>query len=144
MSISERISPFIGRLALAWFFLSEASTRAGDWQVTLTVLRGAHVPAAPIVLVFALVVMALGGISLALGYHARHGAMLLFGFTIAASATLHAYWKIPGGAERMADYALFLQDVAVAGGLLVIVGLGPGPFAFDNLGKKRRAAHAMA
>lgn len=144
MSISEWISPFVGRMALAWFFLGEAWARTSDWTGTLGMMGAAHVPAAPVLLVLALAIMVLGGISLALGYHARHGAMLLFGFIIAASLALHAYWTMPDGTERLADYAVFIRDIAIAGGLLMIVGLGPGPFAIDNVGRKRRNAHAMA
>jgi putative oxidoreductase len=85
----------------------------------------------------------LGGTALALGYHTRHGAMLLFGVTIAAALVLHAYWKFSDPAMRAAEYAVFIRDMAVAGGLLLIVGLGPGPVAIDNVGKKRRVlSHA--
>ena len=143
MSIAEHISPFIGRMALAWFFLSEAWARASDWSGTVATLRNAQIPAAELLLVLALAIMILGGAALALGYHARHGAMLLFGFTIAASIALHAYWKFSDDAARAAEYAVFIRDVAVAGGLLMVVGLGPGPFAIDNVGRKRRAfSHA--
>ena len=138
MSISERISPLIGRLALAWFFLGEAWARANDWGGTLALMGSAQIPAAPVVLVLALAVMVVGGISLILGYHARHGAILLFGFTIAASISLHAYWTLPDNAQRLAVFAVFASDIAIAGGLLVIVGMGPGPFALDNVGRKRR------
>ena len=144
MSISEWISPFVGRLAMAWFFLGEAWACASDWTGTLNSMNAAQIPAAPVLLVLALAIMVLGGVSLVLGYHARHGAMLLFGFTIAASLVLHAYWTMPDNAQRLADYAVFARDVAVAGGLLVVVGLGPGPFAVDNIGRRRRASHAMA
>jgi putative oxidoreductase len=139
MSISERISPFVGRMALAWLFLSEAWARANDWGGTITNLRNAEIPAAEPLLVLALAIMTLGAAALALGYHARHGAMLLFGFTIATSLVLHAYWKLPDETARAAEYAVFIRDLAVAGGLLLVVGLGPGPFAIDNVGKKRRA-----
>ncbi|HEX3429300.1 MAG TPA: DoxX family protein [Rhizomicrobium sp.] len=139
MSISEYISPFVGRAALAWFFLSEAWARVSDWGGTLSTLRNAQIPAAELLLVLALVIMVFGGVALALGYHARHGAMVLFGFTIAVSLALHAYWKVPDETARTAEYALFIRDLAVAGGLLLVVGLGPGPLAIDNLGKKRRA-----
>ena len=143
MSISERISPFIGRVALAWFFLSEAWTRANDWTGTVAVLREAQIPAAESILVLALAILMLGGAALALGYHTRHGAMLLFGFTVATALALHAYWKAPDDASRAAEYAVFIRDLAVAGGLLLLVGLGPGPFAIDNVGSKRQAfSHA--
>jgi putative oxidoreductase len=138
MSISERISPFIGRMALAWFFLSEAWARANDWSGSIAGLSDAQIPGAEPVLVLALAVLTFGGAALALGYHTRHGAMLLFALTLATALALHAYWKTPDDTARAAQYAVFVRDLAVAGGLLLIVGLGPGPFAIDNVGKKRR------
>src|ERR1043166_7430961 len=62
MSLSEYISPLLGRLAIAWFFLSEAYTRARDWDATVTLMSMSHVPQAPLLLVLALVVMILGGL----------------------------------------------------------------------------------
>jgi len=138
MSISEWISPLVGRLALAWFFVGGAWARANDWEATLSLMRAAQVPAAPLVLVLAIAIMALGGVALALGYHARHGAMLLFGFVVAESILLHAYWTIAADAQRVAEFEIFARNIAIAGGLLVIVGLGPGPFALDNTGRNAR------
>jgi len=143
MSISEHISPFIGRAALAWYFLSEAWAWATDWNGSLATLRDAQIPGAELLLVLGLVILVLGGAALALGYHARHGAMLLFGFAIAAALALHPWWKLTDEAARATQYAVFIRDIAVAGGLLFVVGLGPGPFAIDNIGRKRRAfSHA--
>jgi putative oxidoreductase len=139
MSISERISPFVGRMALARFFLNEAWSRASNWSATISALRNAQNPAAKVLLVVALAIMMLGDAALALGYHARHGAMLLFGFTVAASLVLHAYWNLPESSRRAVEYAVFIRDLAEAGGLLLVVGLGAGPFAIDNVGNRRGA-----
>jgi hypothetical protein len=35
---------------------------------------------------------------------------------------------------RSADYDIFARNIAIAGGLLILVGTGPGPFAVDNTG----------
>ena len=42
MSFSELISPLVGRLALAWFFLSEAYTRAYAWDANVTQMPTAN------------------------------------------------------------------------------------------------------
>ena len=88
MSFSELISPLIGRLALAWFFLSEVYTRASDWDGNVSLLTFLNMPAPPVLLALALIVMVLGGLSLLLGFHARHGAILLFGFTVLVSIAM--------------------------------------------------------
>ena len=138
MSISERISPFIGRMVIAWFFLSEAWARLAGFDATITLMRMQHIPAAPPLLVLALLAMLLGSLSLIAGFHTRHGAMLLFGFTVVVSVLMHAYWTLTDPVARAADYDIFIRNIAIAGGLLLLVGMGPGPFAFDNAGEKRR------
>lgn len=138
MSFSEQISPFIGRWLLAWFFLSEAYGRARDWDATLVLMGMSHISYAPPLLAIALVVMVLGGLSLLLGFQTRYGAMLLFAFTIAVSVTMHAYWTIADPLARAADYDIFARNLAIAGGLLLLVGMGPGRFGIDNRGQKKR------
>ncbi len=132
MSFSEYISPLVGRLALAWFFLSEVYTRAGAWEANVSLMALKQIPAPPFLFALAILVMVLGGLSLLLGFHARHGAMLLFGFTAVSSALMHDYWHIKDAAARAADYEIFARNIAIAGGLLMVIGLGAGPFALDN------------
>lgn len=138
MSFSELISPLIGRVALAWFFLSEVYTRAGAWDANVSLMTILNVPAPPLLFALALIVMILGGISLLLGFHARLGAMLLFGFTAVASVVMHDYWNHTNLADRAVDYELFARNVAIAGGLLMVIGLGAGPFAIDNKDAKKK------
>jgi putative oxidoreductase len=132
MSFSEYISPLIGRLALAWFFLSEVYTRAGEWEANVALMALKQIPAPPFLFALAILVMVLGGLSLLLGFHARHGAMILFGFTAISSVLMHDYWHIKEAGARAADYEIFARNIAIAGGLLMIMGLGAGPFALDN------------
>ena len=138
MSISETISPFLGRLVIAWFFLSEAWSRIRDWEGTVTLMHMKHIGSAEPLLALAVVLMALGGISILLGYYARTGALILFALTIIMSMLIHDYWKLGPGVDRDADYDLFIRNMAIAGGLLFLVGMGPGPFAIDQPSKKKR------
>ena len=138
MSFSEQISPLIGRWVLAWFFLSAVWERASAWEATIELMALQHVPAPPPLLALALLVMIVGALSLALGYHTRHGAMLLFGFTIVVTLLMHGFWHIGDAIDRAADYEIFARNIAIAGGLLFLVGMGPGPFAFDNRAAKKK------
>ena len=141
MSFSELISPLVGRLVLAWFFISASLALGAHWSSTIALMTFKGMPAPAVLLAGAIVLMILGGISLALGFHARVGALLLFAFTIIASVMMHAYWKIDNNAiARADDYEIFVRNIAIAGGLLLIVGMGAGPFSIDNQmggGKKK-------
>jgi putative oxidoreductase len=57
---------------------------------------------------------------------------LLFGMTIIATVTLHDFWHIADPATRMAEFEIFSRDVALCGGLLMMIGMGCGPFGLDN------------
>ncbi|HWU56433.1 MAG TPA: DoxX family protein [Rhizomicrobium sp.] len=135
MSFSETISPFFGRCAFVWFYLTSAMDIAGNWRGLAHELADKNVPIPPLVLLIALILIVMGSISLLFGYHTRHGAMLLFGMTMLAAVTMHDYWHYSDKAAHAREFAVFARDFAICGGLLLLVGLGPGPFAVDNRGK---------
>jgi len=142
MSLAETISPFLGRWIIAWFFLSEAYTRASNWSGTIELMAMKNIPAAPPLFALALLAMTVGGLSLLFGYQVRHAAMILFAFTLVTTFVMHDFWKIANVIDRASEYDLFARNMAIAGGLLLIVGMGAGPLAIDNRvgggGKKRR------
>lgn len=137
MSLSELVSPLIGRWLLAWYFLSQAWALAHDWDRTVLDMKVHGLPVAPLVLALALIVMVLGSVSLILGYQARYGAVMLFALVVLISVAMHDFWLMRGDAQQ-AEYELFARNIAIAGGLLFLVGMGPGPFAFDNRPPPRR------
>jgi uncharacterized membrane protein YphA (DoxX/SURF4 family) len=142
MSFSETISPLLGRWALSWFYGSAALDIVYRWSSIVTELNGKHLPLPPLLLVVALLMIVMGVVSLAFGYHTRYGAVILFGLTIAAAFALHDFWHYAKAGARDAEFDIFTRDVAICGGLLVMIGLGGGPFAIDNRsmggGKGRR------
>ena len=140
MSFSETISPFFGRCAFVYFYLTSAMDILGNWQGIASELDAKHVPLPPLVMLVALVFIFIGCISLLLGWHTRYGAVLLFGMTIVATFAMHDYWHYADAHARAAQLGIFTRDFAICGGLLLMVGMGPGPFAIDNRvkgGKKR-------
>jgi putative oxidoreductase len=143
MSFSETISPLLGRCALSWFYGAGAYNIVNNFAQLSHELTAKHVPMPPLLLVLAFVLMVMGTFSLLVGYHTRHGAVLLFGMTIVATVVLHDYWHIADAVARKAEFEIFARDVAICGGLLMMIGMGCGPFGWDNRpppgskGKKR-------
>ena len=132
MSFSETISPFFGRCAFVWFYLTGAMDILANFHRITGELEAKQVPVAPLVLLVALLVIFMGCISLLLGWHTRYGAVMLFGMTIVAAVTMHDFWHVADGAARATELGIFSRDIAICGGLLLMVGMGPGPF-----GKRR-------
>ena len=138
MSFSETISPFFGRCAFVWFYLTGAMDILGNWHGIAGDMANKHVPIPPLVLLIVLVFIFIGCISLLFGYHTRHGAVLLFGMTIVAAVTMHDFWHYADAGARAYQFGIFSRDLAICGGLLLMVGMGPGPFAIDNRGSGGR------
>ena len=132
MSFGESLAPFLGRLVLAWFFLTQAYHYALDWSGTTILLTMKNVPTPPVLLLTALTGIILGSISLLLGFRTRAGALALFAITIAATVTMHDYWHLRVAAARSADFDIFARNIAIAGGLLMLIGMGSGRFAIDK------------
>jgi putative oxidoreductase len=133
MSRGESIAPFLGRLMLGWFFLFEAYHYGSDWSNTVILLSMKDLPGVPLLLAVSLIIIALGAVSVLLGFHVRAGAATLFVITIAASVIVYDYWHLTAAAARAEAFDIFSRNVAIAGGLLLLVGLGPGRFALDNM-----------
>ena len=132
MSFGESLAPLFGRWVMAWFFLTQAYRYALDWNNTAILLTMKNIPTPPIILLIALVGLLLGSLSLVLGFCTRAGALALFAITIGASVTMHDYWHIRAAAARAADYDIFVRNIAIAGGLLMLIGMGSGRFGIDS------------
>ena len=139
MSFGESLAPLLGRWVMAWFFLTQAYRYALDWNNTAILLTMKNIPTPPIILLIALVGLLLGSLSLLVGFCTRAGALALFAITIAATVTLHDYWHIRAEAARSADYDIFVRNIAIAGGLLMLMGMGSGRFGMDNVKAKSSA-----
>jgi uncharacterized membrane protein YphA (DoxX/SURF4 family) len=65
-----------------------------------------------------------GGLMIAFNIGARWFAALLIMFTIVATGFGHQFWT-KDGAERVSDIDHFLKNLAIIGGLLMVMGMGP-------------------
>jgi putative oxidoreductase len=136
MSFAETISPLLGRCALVWFYASGALNIFNHWSSVAGELTARHVPLPPLILLVAFILVTMGCFSLLFGYHVRHGAVILFGLTIAGAVLLHDYWHISDVAARTVEFEIFARDIAICGALLLMMGVGGGPIAIDNRGAK--------
>jgi len=139
MSYGETFAPILGRTILALFFLFEAYHRAANWGATVQLLEFKGVPVPAVMHFVALMVMSLGSLSLLIGYHTRLGALGLFGFVLISNSVMHDYWTLADAAQRQAEFDIFARNLAIAGGLLMVMGMGAGKIAVENAksGKRR-------
>jgi putative oxidoreductase len=78
----------------------------------------------PLLLLYATIaVEILGGLALITGIGARAGALVLAAFTIAAAVLFHNFWAVDA-AQYTAQFNNFMKNIAITGGLLLIVSQG--------------------
>lgn len=139
---------FIGRLCLSFIFVLSGAYKVLNWQGTIDGLTGAltqwvqltpdlpwtHeiinalLPHLTLVLIIAVIFELLGGISVFLGINVRFGAFLLAIFLIPTTILFHHFWLLQGP-DRSLQMAMFLKNLSIFGGLLVVLGIGKGKCA---------------
>ncbi len=116
----------MGRLLIGAMFVQSGFSKLTHIKATTAYIASSGLPALPALAVFTGLLEFLGGLAIVLGLEARWAALLLAGFTLAASVLFHRYWTAPAN-ERCVTQLLFIKNSAVAGGLLIIAALGSGP-----------------
>ncbi len=131
------LANILGRFLLALIFLVSGIGKIGAWDGTVAAMRDVGMPLPQVLLPIAIVVEILGALMLILGYKARWAALMLVVFLIPASYFFHAFWSIPAESaeqarERQTQITLFMKNVAIAGGLLIVAARGAGPGSIDE------------
>lgn len=124
MKTLQDISAPVGRVLIALTFVTGGWNKIGGYEGTQAYMDSMGVPGMLLPLVIA--VELLGGLAIILGWHTRKAAFLLAGFTLLAG------WFFHGNFDDMMQMILFMKNVAIAGGFLMLVAHGAGPYSLDN------------
>ncbi len=131
MNAVQRYAPLIGRILLSLIFLLSGLMKIPGWGDTAAYMAARGMPAAPVFLALAIALEMGGGLSVLAGYKARLGAAALIVFTIPTLWIFHNFWAYPL-AEQQVQMVMFLKNLAIIGGLLLLAAFGPGPFSYDQ------------
>jgi len=115
----------------AIFFLSAVGNKIPNFDSVVGYMEKNGVPSPRIALMGAIAFLIVGSISVALGLKARFGASLLLVFLAAATYYFHPFWKFEGQ-DAMMQQIQFMKNLGLAGGMVMILGNGPGLMSFDE------------
>ena len=119
-----------GRVLLALMFILAGFSKLGNIQGTAGYIASGGLPFASVLAVVVGLLELLGGLAIAVGFQARWAALALGLFTLAASVLFHKFWAVPDE-QVMVQQLLFMKNLSVAGGLLIVAALGAGPASVD-------------
>jgi len=131
MKRSERVIVPLGRVLLSLIFLASGLGKIAAWDATAGYMASEGMTLVPLFLVAAILFEVLGGLSVLLGMKARVGAAALIVFLIPATLIFHDFWAFEG-MERQIYMAMFMKNLAIMGGLLLVIAFGAGPLSIDN------------
>jgi len=132
MSFGENIAPLVGRCMIAAFFILSGFNKLQNWDSTTLYMAEHGISMIQPLLALSIVIELGTGLGLIIGFRTRLMALILFGFTLAVSFQLHDFWTLGDTDAARTEMALFAKNTAIAGGLLVLVGLGAGSWSYDS------------
>ena len=113
-----------GRTLMSLIFIVSGLGKIAGYAGTQAYMESVGVPGMMLPAVIALEV--LGGLAVMLGWKTRIAAFLLAGFSIVSAILFHANFG-----DQM-QTIMFMKNLALAGGFLMLVASGPGSWALDN------------
>jgi putative oxidoreductase len=113
-----------GRILLASLFLLSGLSKLGAYSATAAYMSSVGVPGALLPAVIA--TETLGALAISFGWKTRVVAFLVAGFALLTALTFHRNF-----ADQI-QMIMFLKNVSIAGGFLLLVANGAGPLSIDR------------
>jgi len=120
----KNITELAGRILLGTIFLMAGINKIGGYEGTAGYMDSVGVPGSllPIVIILEIV----GGLMVITGFKVKWAAYALAGFTIVAAVIFHSNF-----ADQMQSI-LFMKNLSIAGGLLLLATYGSGKLSVDS------------
>jgi len=119
----------LGRFLFALIFLMAGANHFNKQTIGFAASQG--VPLAAIAVPLSGVLAIAGGLSILLGYRANLGAWLIVLFLVPVSLMMHKFWTVTDPMMAQLQMILFMKNVSMLGGALLISHFGAGPFSLD-------------
>jgi putative oxidoreductase len=120
---------FLGRLLFVLIFVMSGFTHFSKQTIAFAASQG--VPLASIVVPASGLLALFGGLSILLGYRAKLGAWLIAIFLIGVTP-MHKFWGIADPTMQQMQMVMFMKNLTMLGGALLITQFGSGPWSLDH------------
>ena len=106
---------------IAFLFLYRGLTAIPRFDDHLGRFQNLGVPLPRLVLTGGFVTMLVGGVMVLIDFHAAIAAVALIFFTALANLLYHYFWRMDDPRQRQTHIWIFCNNIAVMGGLLMVV-----------------------
>ena len=120
----------LGRVFFALIFLMAGPNHFRSQTIAYAASQGA--PLASIAVPFSGLLAIVGALSILLGYRAKLGAWLIVLFLVGVTPMMHNFWAVSDPMMHQMQMIMFMKNLSMLGGALLISQFGPGPWSLDN------------
>lgn len=123
----------IGRVLISFIFLFDAFDSIfyfKDTRETMIIYGLTWHP--DFLLISGILILLLGGTLVLIGYRSGFGAILLLLYWVPVTFIVHSFWNDPEDIRRLQS-VLFTKNLAIIGGLLMVLVNGSGRFSVRRL-----------
>jgi putative oxidoreductase len=92
-------------------------------------------PMASIAVPFSGLLAILGGLSILLGFRAKIGAWFIVLFLAGVTPMMHKFWAVSDPMMAQMQMIMFMKNLSMLGGALLITQFGSGPWSLDSRAK---------
>jgi putative oxidoreductase len=127
------LTDLIGRIFLSAIFIFEAIDSALYVDKTKVVMSRYGINWNQDLLLYgAIILLTLGGLMVLIGYRTTLGSVMLLIYWVPVTFLVHDFWSYPTQEVRMQSI-LFMKDVGIIGGLLMLIGKGSGRYSIKRI-----------
>ena len=120
----------VGRICYSLIFILASFGHFTSHSIQYAAQSG--VPFASLLVPLSGLMCLIGGISILLGYKAKIGAWLIVVFLLIVSIMMHAFWSIQDPLAASLERIMFLKNLSMLGGALLITYFGSGPLSWKE------------
>jgi putative oxidoreductase len=124
-----RYTVVAGRLLFSVIFIIASAGHFSAATIDYAVREG--VPMARLLVPLSGILALMGGLSVLVGFQTRLGAALLVAFLLPVTFEMHRFWTAPDATTFVVEQAMFMKNLSMLGGALIISYFGAGPVSLD-------------
>lgn len=124
-------SVLLARVLLALVFVLAGLNKFAGLEGTAGYIASKGLPLPQLLAFGTALLEVVGGLLLVIGWQARWAALALAAFTALATVIFHNFWAMPAD-QQMVQQLMFMKNVSVTGGLLMVFAFGAGRISVDQ------------
>ena len=126
MDGSKKAVALMARILIALIFILMGAGKLAAQGATIQYIQSVGIPGPSLAFWGAVALETTCGVLILIGYQTRAAALALAAFTIIAAALFHSDFADQN------QFTHFMKNLSMAGGLLLLVAMGPGGLSLDS------------